>query len=84
MFGFTIGNVFMLQALLVAECFGVRSFATVLGMLQLVTQTASGLGPFALGVLHGRLGGYSEALLPISGLAFVAAVLVSRVRPPPR
>jgi MFS family permease len=83
-FGFTIGNVFLLQALLVAECFGMRSFGSVLGLLQLVTQTASGLGPFALGVLHGRLGGYSDALLPVSGLAFVAAALVSRVRPPAR
>ena len=81
-FGFTIGNVFLLQALLVAECFGVRSFGSVLGMLQLVTQTASGLGPYALGLLHERLGGYSDALMPLSLLAGLAALLVSRVRAP--
>jgi cyanate permease len=81
-FGITIGNVFMLQALLVGECFGMRSFATVLGLLQLITQTASGLGPFALGLLHDALGSYSEGLLPFVALAGVASALVLRVRPP--
>jgi sugar phosphate permease len=82
-FGVTIGNIFMLQALLVAELFGVRSFATVLGLLQLITQTASGLGPYALGLLHDALGGYSAGLWLFTGLAGVAAALVWRVRAPP-
>ena len=81
-FGVTIGNVFMLQALLVGECFGMRSFATVLGLMQLLTQTASGLGPFALGLLHDALGSYARGILPFVALAGVGAVLVLRVRPP--
>jgi MFS family permease len=82
-FGITIGNVFMLQALLVGECFGMRSFATVLGLMQLITQTASGLGPFALGLLHDALGSYARGVLPLVALAGVGAALVLRVRPPP-
>jgi MFS family permease len=81
-FGVTIGNVFMLQALLVGELFGMRSFAKVLGMLQLITQTASGIGPWVLGLLHGALGGYSGGLLALSTLAALAAVLVWQVRAP--
>lgn len=82
-FGFTIGNVFMLQSLLVGELFGMRSFATVLGLLQLVTQTTSGLGPWALGLLHAAFGGYPGGLLVLAGIAVCAAAIVSRVRPPP-
>jgi MFS family permease len=81
-FGVTIGNVFMLQALLVGELFGMRSFAKVFGMLQLITQTASGLGPWMLGLLHDALGGYSGGLLALSTLAGLAAVLVWQVRAP--
>jgi len=81
-FGVTIGNVFLLQALLVAELFGARSFATTLGLLQLITQTASGLGPFALGLLHDALGGYARALRVLAALAVVAALLVRRVQAP--
>ena len=81
-FGVTIGNIFLLQALLVGECFGMRSFATVLGLIQLITQTASGLGPYALGLLHDALGSYSAGLVPLVGLAGVAAMLVLRVRTP--
>jgi predicted MFS family arabinose efflux permease len=64
-FGFTIGNLFMLQALLVGELFGARSFGTVLGLLQLLTQTASGLGPWGEGCCPPRPGG----LDPCSGWA---------------
>jgi MFS family permease len=81
-FGVTIGNVFMLQALLVAELFGARSFATLLGLLQLITQTASGMGPWAVGLLHDALGGYSGALGVLAALAVVAAAFVWRVRAP--
>ena len=71
----------MLQALLVGECFGMRSFGTVLGLMQLITQTASGLGPFALGLLHDAFGSYARGVLPLVALAGVGAVLVLRVRP---
>jgi len=82
-FGFTIGNLFMLQMLLVGELFGVRSFGTVLGALQLLTQTTSGLGPAALGGLHAAFGGYPPGLVVLVCIALVAALALSRVRPPP-
>jgi sugar phosphate permease len=81
-FGFTIGNLFMLQTLIVGELFGMRSFGTVLGLLQLITQTASGLGPLALGLLYAAFGGYPRGLLVLSLLALVSAATLLRVRPP--
>ena len=81
-FGFTIGNLFMLQALLVGELFGMRSFGTVLGLLQLLTQTTSGLGPVALGLLHAGFGAYPPGLRVLAGVALASAVVVSRVRAP--
>jgi predicted MFS family arabinose efflux permease len=83
-FGLTIGNVYMLQSLLVGELYGFASFGVVLGLLNLITQVAGGLGPFLLGAMHGALGGYEQPLRLLAVLAFVAAGVVSRVHPPPR
>ncbi len=78
--GLTIGNIFLFQSLLVAELFGMASFGSALGLLQLVTQVASGLGPLALGLLRGIHGGYEPALAWLVGGACVAAGLVWGVR----
>ncbi|MEM7410358.1 MAG: MFS transporter [Myxococcota bacterium] len=79
-FGFTIGNVFMLQSLLVAQLFGVRSFGTVLGLVQLLTQTASGLGPLALGAMYAWLG-YGPGLGALAGIAALGSVALVGARP---
>jgi MFS family permease len=75
--GCTIGNVFMLQSLLVAERFGLASFGSVVGLLQLVTQVGSALGPFALGALSEALGGYERPLLLWAGLASFGALVLA-------
>ncbi len=75
-FGFAIGNLFMLQPLLVGELFGIPSFATVLGLLQLLTQTLSGLGPLALGQLAAGFGSYAPGLLVLLGVALAAALVL--------
>jgi sugar phosphate permease len=82
-FGTTIGNVYMLQALLVGEMFGLASFGSVLGLLNLITQVAGGLGPAALGLMRDAWGGYERALVVLAGVALLAALAVSRV-PVPR
>jgi MFS family permease len=83
-FGFTIGNLFMLQSLLVADLFGARSFGSVFGLLQLLTQTASGLGPLALGALHAWLGGYPAGLGVLVAIAALAASVLYGTQPPVR
>lgn len=81
-FGFTIGNIFMLQSLIVGELFGMKSFGKAFGLLQLLTQTTSGLGPYLLSLLVESFGGYQRGLLPLVGLAVVSAGVLSRLRPP--
>lgn len=81
-FGFTIGNIFLLQALLVGEIYGRVSFGTAYGMLQLVTQVVGSFGPLALGVLYDALGGYATGVRILAGTAVFAALVLSRVGAP--
>lgn len=84
-FGLTMGNIFMMQPLLVSEFFGIESFASVLGSLQLATSLASGMGPLAVGLAFEQVGGYRGPLEGLAGVAVAAALVMSRVRiPEPR
>ena len=84
-FGFTIGNIYMMQSLLVSEIFGMVSFGTVFGIVALAGQAGSGLGPFVVGFLEDRSGSYdlpfTVAALVTYGAAFV--VLLARPVGPP-
>lgn len=81
-FGLTMGNIFLLQPLLVSEFFGIASFASVLGSLQLATSLASGLGPVAVGLAVERVGGYRGPLEGLACIGIAAALVLSRVRQP--
>ena len=83
-FGLTIGAVFMLQGLLVAELFGLPSYGTVFGVLNLITGIGGGLGPLTVALLSESTGGYPGALRGLLLIAPLAAFTVSRVRPPPQ
>jgi cyanate permease len=81
-FGFTMGNIFMMQALLVGEIYGITSFATVYGMTAAAGQTASGLGPVLVGALEEATGGYRTPFLVTAGLTVVGALVLSRATAP--
>jgi len=81
-FGLTIGAVFMLQGLLIADLFGSPSYGTVFGIMNLITGIGGGLGPLTVGALAESLGGYSPALRVLLIIAPLAALAVLRVRPP--
>jgi sugar phosphate permease len=81
-FGFTIGNVYMMMSLLVGEVFGLVSFGTVFGLVSLVGQAGSGLGPFAVGWLEDRTGGYTTPFTITAAATLVAAVAIAVMRPP--
>lgn len=74
-FGFTIGNIYMAQSLLVGEIYGLMSFGTVYGMVALAGQLGSGLGLIGMGRLI-DLHGYSLPFLLLAGADLVAAVIV--------
>ncbi|MGI9598612.1 MAG: MFS transporter [Acidimicrobiales bacterium] len=79
--GFTIGNIYMMQTLLVAEKFGLVSLGTVLGVVGLAAQAGSGAGPFIVGWLEDRSGGYTMpfTLSAITTLVSAAVVLLAKI-----
>lgn len=80
-FGFTIGNVYMMQSLLVGEIFGMVSFGTVFGLISLAGQVGSGLGPIGVGILHDATDGYTVPFTITALLTYAAAIAVFFARP---
>ena len=83
-FGFTIGNVYMMQTLLIGEIFGLVPFGTVFGLVGLATQVASGVGPLFVGWLEDRSGGYALpfTITALATYAAAAALVFARPLPP--
>jgi sugar phosphate permease len=79
--GFTIGNVYMMQTLLVADIFGLVSMGTVFGVVSLAAQVGSGLGPFAMGWLEDVTGSYVVAFSLGAAVTLLSAVVVLFARP---
>lgn len=82
-FGFTIGNVYMMMSLLVSEVFGTVSFGTVFGLVSLVGQTGSGAGPFLVGWLEDTSGGYTLPFTITAAATLAAAAAIAVLRTPP-
>ncbi len=61
-FGLSVGNLLMLQPLLIAEAFGVKEYSRVYSLNQLFGTIGVGLGPFALGLIH-DLSDYRSAFM---------------------
>ncbi len=80
-FGFTIGNIYMMQALLVGEIFGMVSFGAIFGVVAMSGQAGSGLGPLLVGLLEDRSGSYDLAFTVTALITFAAAGLVLFARP---
>jgi MFS family permease len=80
-FGFTIGNIYMMQSLLVGEIFGLVSFGTVFGLISLAGQAGSGIGPITVGFLEDQTGGYTVPFTVTAALTYLAAFVVLFARP---
>ncbi len=80
LFGVTVGNLLMLQPLLMAEVFGVLDYPRVFSLNQLIVSAGVAVGPFLLGVLHDA-NGYRFAYLVAGALSLLGAVLVGTAGP---
>ncbi|MEO6397453.1 MAG: MFS transporter [Tepidiformaceae bacterium] len=80
-FGLTIGNIYMMQSLLVGELFGIVSFGSIFGLISLAGQVGSGLGPIGVGFLHDQTGGYGVPFTVTALLTYAAAVAILFARP---
>lgn len=81
-FGFTIGNIYMMQSLLVSEVFGYVSFGAIYGLVALATNISSGIGPWMIGLLEDTVGGYELPLTITALLTFAAALPIWFARAP--
>lgn len=81
-FGFTVGNIYMVQSLIVGEIFGMASFGTIYGVVSLSSQVGSGLGLIGVGWLHDATNGYVAPFLVVAGVDVVAAAVVAFTRLP--
>ncbi len=80
-FGLTIGNVYMMQSLLVGELFGMVSFGAIFGLISLAGQAGSGIGPIGVGFLEDQTGGYTVPFTITALLTYLAAVAVFFAKP---
>jgi sugar phosphate permease len=80
-FGFTIGNVYMMQSLLVGEIFGMVSFGAVFGLVNLASYVGSGFGPLFVGWLEDVTGSYSVPFTVTAIATYAAALAVLLARP---
>jgi MFS family permease len=75
LFGATVGNVLMLQPLLIAERFGVVDYPRIFSRSQFFTMFGVAGGPLLLGWLHDRADGYRTPYL-VAGVCSVAGAAV--------
>lgn len=73
-FGATVGNLLMLQPLLLAELFGGRDYSRIYGLSQLLSTLGVASGPALLGLLFDVNGRYLEAFGLAAGASAVALV----------
>lgn len=76
LFGATIGNILMLQPLLIAERFGVRDYPQIYSRAQLFALVGTAGGPLLLGWLHDLSGGYRLAYLVAAGCSVAGAAAI--------
>lgn len=78
LFGTTIGNILMLQPLLVAERFGVRDYPRIFSRSQFITMFGTAGGPLLIGWLYDVAGSYripyaAAAACSLAGAAVLAS-----------
>jgi len=77
LFGCTIGNMLMMQSLLIAQRFGVLDYPRIAARQGLISFTGTAGGPLLLGALHDFAGGYRSSYLAAGACSLVGALLFS-------
>lgn len=74
LFGFTVGNLLMMQPLLIAEAFGTLAYARIYSTSQLFTTFGVASGPAVFGLLFESAGGYAASYLYGAGASIIALI----------
>jgi predicted MFS family arabinose efflux permease len=76
LFGFSVGNLITLPALIVQREFDPRSFGVLISLITAINQVTYAFGPGVIGLLHDASGSYALPFYGCIGLELVAAVLI--------
>lgn len=79
--GLTMGNIYMMQSLLIGECFGLASFGTIFGLATVLAQIGSAAGPSVAGALFDATGSYRFSFVALSTGGLIASALILFARP---
>jgi cyanate permease len=71
LFGAMVGNVLMMQSLLIAQRFGVKDYARISSRSGLISLTGTAVGPILIGSIRDSSGNYTLPYL-VAGLVSLA------------
>jgi len=83
-FGLTMGCIIMMQSLIIGECFGLVSFATVSGFAGLFTMSGAAFGPTIAAIIYDATQSYRSAFTIFAALSLVAIIVIYFARWPDR
>ena len=76
LFGFSVGNVITLPALIVQREFDPRSFGVLISLITAINQVTYAFGPGVIGLLHDVSGSYELPFYMCIGVELIAAALI--------
>ncbi|QWG15633.1 MFS transporter [Bradyrhizobium sediminis] len=76
LFGFSVGNLITLPALIVQREFDPRSFGVLISLITAINQITYAFGPGVIGLLRDASGSYALPFYGCIGLELAAAVLI--------
>ena len=81
LFGATVGNILMLQPLLMAERFGVLDYARIFSRAQFIAMVGIAGGPLLLGWLYDNAGGYETSYLVAAACSLAGSLVLATAGP---
>ncbi|MFN5667120.1 MFS transporter, partial [Bradyrhizobium sp.] len=76
LFGFSVGNLITLPALIVQREFDPRAFGVLVSLITAINQITYAFGPGVIGLLHDLSGSYTLPFYGCIGLELIAAVTI--------
>ncbi len=81
LFGATVGNILMLQPLIIAERFGVVDYPRIFSRTQFLCIAGLAGGPLLLGWLYDNAGGYRSSYLVAAACSLVGSLVLATAGP---
>ncbi|MEY3691010.1 MAG: hypothetical protein RJB57_665 [Actinomycetota bacterium] len=81
LFGAMVGNVLMMQSLLIAQRFGVKDYARISARSGLISLTGTAVGPILIGSIRDAAGNYTVPYLVAGLVSLVGAAIFTMSGP---